>query len=316
MKNILIYRTGSLGDTIVSLASIQLIKNLNPDNKIFFFSIKNEAPNSVSPIESIKDLNIINEYIELNNITSLKSFFETLRILGKYKFEKIYYLNEDRPLRKKIRDFIFFRIFLNYKIIVLNLFTQNNNLYEGFYLINKIKKTSFNEFDNLNKIIRKKIKSKIGLYNYFNVKNYITISPGGRIPSKRWNINNWKIFINKIITQNKNVKIVILGTKSDMSQNSLISKLNKNNIINLTGKTSISDLKHILNFSNMHICHDDGTMHLAMLLNKKVISLFHNLNFKEKWFQGHNKNYIQLYSSRGINKVKINQVMSKFKEIK
>ena len=70
-----------------------------------------------------------------------------------------------------------------------------------------------------------------------------------------------------------------------MSQNSLISKLNKNNIINLTGKTSISDLKHILNFSNMHICHDDGTMHLAMLLNKKVISLFHNLNFKEKWFQ-------------------------------
>lgn len=316
MKNILIYRTGSLGDTIVSLASIQLIKNLNPDNKIFFFSIKNEDPNSVSPIEIIKDLNIINEYIELNNITSLKSFFETLRILGKYKFEKIYYLNEDRPLRKKIRDFIFFRVFLNYKIIGLNLFSQNNNLYEGFYLINKIKKTSFNEFDNLNKIIRKKIKSKIGLYNYFNVKNYITISPGGRIPSKRWNINNWKIFINKIITQNKNVKIVILGTKSDMNQNSLISKLNKNNIINLTGKTSISDLKHILNFSNMHICHDDGTMHLAMLLNKKVISLFHNLNFKEKWFQGHNKNYIQLYSSRGINKVKINQVMSKFKEIK
>ena len=69
-----IYRTGSLGDTIVSLASIQLIKNLNPDNKIFFFSIKNEDPNSVSPIEIIKDLNIINEFIELNNITSLKSF--------------------------------------------------------------------------------------------------------------------------------------------------------------------------------------------------------------------------------------------------
>ena len=101
-----------------------------------------------------------------------------------------------------------------------------------------------------------------------------------------------------------------------MNQNSLISKLNKNNIINLTGKTSISDLKHILNFSNIHICHDDGTMHLAMLLNKKVISLFHNLNFKEKWFQGHNKNFIQLYSPRGINNIKINQVMSKFKEIK
>ena len=62
---------------------------------------------SVSPIEIIKDLNIINEYIELNNITSLKSFFETLRILGKYKFEKIYYLNEDRTLRKKIRFYIF-----------------------------------------------------------------------------------------------------------------------------------------------------------------------------------------------------------------
>ena len=105
------------------------------------------------------------------------------------------------------------------------------------------------------------------------MKNYITISPGGRIPSKRWNIIIGKYLLIKLLHKIKNVKIVILGTKSDMSQNSLISKLNKNNIINLTGKTSISDLKHILNFSNMHICHDDGTMHLAMLL-KKVISLF------------------------------------------
>ena len=65
-----------------------------------------------------------------------------------------------------------------------------------------------------------------------------------------------------------------------------------------------------LNFTKLHICHDDGTMHIATLLNKKIITLFHNIDFKEKWFQGNNKNILQLYKKDGINSIKVENVIN------
>ena len=57
-------------------------------------------------------------------------------------------------------------------------------------------------------------------------------------------------------------------------------------------------------------------MHLSILLNKKVLSLFHNIDFKKKWFQGHNKKHLQLYSLHGIESIKVEKVMNNFSKLK
>lgn len=309
MKNILIYRSGSLGDTIVSLAAIKIIKNFNPKSKIYYLCIKNYDDSSVSPLEVLRSLKLIDKFIEIDNVKNLIEFIKAYKLLRQMKISKFYYLNEDRPIIKKIRDFIFFKVLLNCKIYGLSIF-NNNKFYEGYYLANKVSKTSKSEFLIINKLIRNKFKKNIKFDNSFRHKKYITLSPGGRILAKRWKIENWKILIKKIILKNKNIKILILGTKNDVIQNYLISRLYKNNVIDLTGKTTIKKLIYILNFTKLHICHDDGTMHLATLLNKKIITLFHNIDFKEKWFQGNNKNILQLYKKDGINSIKVENVIN------
>ena len=316
MKNILIYRTGSLGDTIVALPALQIIRNKNPNSKIYYLHIKNHDSSSVSPVKIFKNLQLIDRFIEINNINSLVGFYTSFKILKKIKIKKLYYLNEDRPINKKIRDFIFFKILLNCKILGLSIFRNNNCFYEGYYLANKIQKISFKNLLSINELLKKKFKASIKLDNFFKLRNYITISPGGRIPSKRWKIDNWKILIKKIISKNKNIKIIILGTKKDKYQNYEISKIFKKNVLNFTGKTTLDKLTYILNFTNLHICHDDGTMHLSILLNKKVLSIFHNIDFKKKWFQAHNKKQIQLYSLYGIESIKVEKVMHNFSKLK
>ena len=308
MKNILIYRTGSLGDTIVSLPAIQLIKKINPDSKIYYLYVKNHDKNSVSPSLILKDLNLIDEFFEIENITSLEKLFKSIKILKKYKINKLYYLNEDRQIIDKLRDYLFFKLLLKCNIFGINFFKNNKKFYEGYYLANKVKKISFRKLIKLIDILSKKIKLRIKYKNNLYLKNYITISPGGRIPSKRWHINNWRILIKKIICRNQNIKIIILGTKSDQYQNKMIGKFYKKNILDLTGKTTLKEIFLIINNTDLHVCHDDGTMHIAALLKKKVLCLFHNIDFKEKWFKGSDKNTQQLYSSRGINKIKIQNV--------
>ena len=316
MKNILIYRTGSLGDTIVSLPAIQLIKNINPNCKIFYLCVKNHDSDAVSPLKILKKINLVDNFLEIEKIDNFKSLFNSIEILKQNKINKFYYLNEDRPIFNKLRDYLYFKFLLNCNFHGLNIFKKNNKYYEGFYLANKVKKISFKELNKLNKILSIKIKKNIKRSKIFKYNNYITISPGGRIPEKRWNVNNWKILINKIISKNKNIKIVLLGTKKDKFQNIKISNQFKKNILNLTGKTSFASLMFIINSSKIHISHDDGTMHLAILLQKKVLSLFHNIDFKEKWFQGHNSNHIQLYGQNGVNSIKVQNVFSSFLKLK
>ena len=315
MKNILIYRTGSLGDTIVSLPAIQLIKNINPDCKIYYLCVKNLDSDAVSPLKILKKVKLVDHFLEIKKINNLKNLYKSIKILKQIKINKFYYLNEDRSKLNKLRDYLYFKFLLNCKIYGLNIFKKNNKYDEGFYLADKVMKISFKEFNKLNNNLSMKMRKNIGLSKFFKNSNYITISPGGRIMEKRWNITNWKILIKKIISKNNNIKIVLLGTKKDKFQNIKISNQFKKNILNFTGKTSFGSLISIINSSKLHICHDDGTMHLAILLQKKVLSIFHNIDFKEKWFQGHNSNHIQLYSPNGVNGIKVQSVFSSFLKI-
>ena len=57
-------------------------------------------------------------------------------------------------------------------------------------------------------------------------------------------------------------------------------------------------------------------MHLAILLKKKVLTLFHNIDFKNKWFQGNDAKHIQLYDSNGVNEIKVQNVFLNYLKLK
>ena len=108
-----------------------------------------------------------------------------------------------------------------------------------------------------------------------NKKDIICILPGGaRNPGirndnfRRWPIDRYKDLIKKLSHNNF---ILILGGKDDIS---LTKDIKGKNILNLTGRTSIDQTAALIKHSNMIICNDSGTMHLAGALNDRVISIF------------------------------------------
>ena len=69
----------------------------------------------------------------------------------------------------------------------------------------------------------------------------------------------------------------------------------------------------IISKSKFHISHDDGTMHVASIFNKKSIAMFSTLNVKYHWFPD-NKNLNIFYPIISIKETKPNWILKKFKE--
>lgn len=115
--------------------------------------------------------------------------------------------------------------------------------------------------------------------NQLNGKKTIVVSPGGgaswgiEAKIKRWPEEKFALLVNKIIEKYK-VTIIILG---DLKEKDLLSNLEtglKDKVINLTGKTTLTQSAAIIGRADLFIGNDGGLLHIASALKKKTISFF------------------------------------------
>jgi ADP-heptose:LPS heptosyltransferase len=299
MKKILCYKNSKLGDYLITLPSIRLIKK-NNDYKIYYLTVKNKFYKKLPG--TLEKTKVVDEFIYFNN-----NFLDKLKLiffLRKKKFNEFYYLQEKSNLFREIRDYFFFNLLKIKKIHGFFLkqddYLKNSETMQIAKRINNnITNKDIYKLGNVKKLHNKPI------YN----KNYITISIGGFSQQAIWNLNNWSILI-KLILNRFNYKIIIVGTKYDENKANLLSRLNKKKIINLCNKTNIKDLINIIKFSKYHISNDNGSMHMATLFKKKTICLFNNHDPIGKWYPA-NKNAIILRPKKGVNLINSYKVFNK-----
>ena len=78
----------------------------------------------------------------------------------------------------------------------------------------------------------------------------------------------------------------------------------------MCNKTNLKELFNIIQFSDVHITNDNGSMHLATLFKKRTICLFNNHDPIGKWNPS-NKNAIILRSKGGVNSINPYKVFGK-----
>ena len=204
-----------MGDFIVSLPAINIIKNINPNSKIYFasqISKKNAfvRPDTIPINKKIIDEFIFFEYGKIN-------FFKFCKTIKKKNFYKIYYLNSFSSKIKLLRDyFIFCLVGIKNKIGFKYQELNYEKFNETYYLCKRVKK-KLNDKDVLIEgyLIDKKKNNK---------KKYITVSFGGKHPLKKWKQKNWEKLIMFIASSIPKIKIVIVGSLNEYKFAEKLSK--------------------------------------------------------------------------------------------
>ena len=301
---ILCFRNSNLGDYLISIPSLKLIRKKYPNSKIYYLTSKSKNYRILPKI--INNTLLVDRFIYFN--PTIHNYLILLKKLKSYNFDIFYYLNEKTDIFREIRDFIFFKIVASKKIY--GFFSKKTNYTtnsETILLAKRVKKNiSKLQVVNLNQIKRRKKKSP---YKF----KYITISIGGFSQPEIWKLDNW-IYLIRLLLKNKKYKIIILGTKSDYKNSIILKSKNKKRIISLCGKTELDELFTLIQNSTVHITNDNGTMHVSTIFSKKTICLFNNHDPIGKWNPS-NKNAIIFRSKNGVNGIKPISVYKKLNSI-
>jgi len=283
--NILISGYTGMGNMILKTPMIKTISQLFKGAKVDLV-----AGNSFGPEAVLANSNYVNEvYLLKEGDTSynkniiknwqhnycLVSFDAApkflMQLLRKSKVKQVvrHYLPGNNPLSQLKRS-------VQTKVAWVPLKAGHHEIDLNFDLLDAIydkpfkrDKNTYVAFEENNSIIKK----------YEINPPYIIIQPGaanGMDATKVWASTNYVTLI-ELLLKNYGHQIVLVGDKGDYDNSVLpIVKHFDNDVrvINTAGATTINDLKNLLYFSKLIICHDSGIMHLGDALKKPLLALF------------------------------------------
>lgn len=114
--------------------------------------------------------------------------------------------------------------------------------------------------------------------------NYITIAPYSNWMERQYPFNNYIELIFQLLKVT-NINIILIGSNNDDEKkfNKKIEKqINNNRVINLTGKTNILQMNHIIKNSKLFIGNDSGPANISYIISPKSLVFFGSVYFENR----------------------------------
>ncbi len=286
-KRILILNYWHLGDFLMLLAAYKEIRKYFPEHKIYFLTNLDIA-GKTSYFDKIFDIDLQRMFFRKGSLPGNIIYrFKSFRKINLY-YDYIFNLGRGG------NDLTF---------LAANLKAKNKIGYDQTY-VSGIKKTLWKP---ISKIYTKRVKSgnmhvvwalkdyflqsipdyevqddkyylpKLDLpeeeYKSLKNKDYYVIALGSTNKLKNWNLSKFAEFAEKARTETD--AIVLAGAKDEISIGRAFEKeyKGKKNIINLIGKTNLTELVSIVGHARFFIGNDTGSSHLAVALSVPSICI-------------------------------------------
>lgn len=276
-KKILIIQTAFLGDVILTLPLVQVLKKRYPDSSIDFICIPATS-------DLVKNNPLINEIIiydkRNSGIHGLKELIKKLRD-KKYDF----LISPHRSFRSALISYLsksslsvsFDKSSLNFLYNVRVPYTtgvheiQRNLALLGPLGINEDKIIKPDLYTSVESVRR--VENMFHDYKIENSSKIISIAPGSVWFTKRYPEEKYVKLCN--LLEKTNFKIFLIGGESDTKLSHYILNNSRNrNLINVTGSLSITESIELIKRSQVLIANDSAPLHIANSVGTKVISIF------------------------------------------
>jgi ADP-heptose:LPS heptosyltransferase len=295
--NILIFRVGSIGDSIVSLPAFHAIKDAHKNNKIFLLCDDHEISSSkaVSSYKIFTHFNVIDGYFSYQNTLKYKNVYMLKKFIKINNIGHVYYLMPARTFLQKIRDFMIFKM-LGLKLYGLNLFNKDENIYlgngkfesEASRLLRKVSSSS------------KYQQTKLDIKRELNGVKEIAIAIGTKHKINEWGLNKWENLIIKLASL-KNIQINFIGGPNDYDHAEILGNKYAGKYKNYCGSLTIPQTIEIIGKSYLFIGHDSGPMHLASLTSTEIVAIFSDKNPPGVWYP--ENSIINIYRSSNLKEI-------------
>lgn len=278
-ERIIISRTDSIGDVVLTLPLAGLLKSRFPEMYIIFLA-KNYTRDVVELSAAVDEFV---SWDEINQSLSEIEKTEKLKNLHADAIIHVFPRQEIARLSKKagIKDRIgtsgrLYHYFTCNKIVALS--RRNSNLHEtqlNFQLLKPIFNDAlptlnsiFNFYHLDSSILKNKNFEELTDPGKFN----LILHPKSKGSAREWPLDKYSELI-EMLPKDK-YKIFITGTKEEGEILHDFLERNKNSVINLTGKFKLKDLISFISQADGLVAASTGPLHIAAMLNKLAIGIY------------------------------------------
>jgi len=338
LERILIYRIGSLGDTVIGLPAFRKVRDMYPDAKIVVLT---SAPVSskVAPLESIvENMGLVDGVIHYPLGTRSPGVLAGLRsTIREGRFDAVISLTGSRGMASSARDYLFFKSCGIRKVIGIPLLKRDlvcqpipgtdrfepecERLLRRISVLGPVDLTDARwrdlELQGAEIAHARRLVADAGI-----VGPFLAASLGTKVPAKDWGLENWRGLLAEVTSAYPDLALVLLGSGDEFGRSAELMAGWLGPKINLCGKTTPRVSAAILADAALFVGHDSGPMHLAAAAGTQCVAIFALRNPPGQWFPlgpGHSIFYPRLpfdrsrtddveYQQRAISTISISEV--------
>lgn len=319
-KRVLIYRLGSLGDTVVALPALHLTAKAFPNAERRMLT--SFPPNVKAPASSaiLKNTGLVHEYFRYAYGT--RSFLELLTLwwaLFRWRPEILVYMSGPRGIASARRDSFFFRMCGIWRQVGVPLTEdmqrQRSNFGQGFsspYIaglpleyecsrlvrnLSELGDISLEDTSSWDLHLTSAERTRADeVLASLGETPFIAACIGTKMQSKDWGEENWSTLTVEIAKRYPKHALVLCGApeEADTSENVKTAWVKSSGApaLNLCGLLTPRQSAAVFAKATLFVGHDSGPMHLAASVGTPCVAVFSSRNLPSVWFPFGNKHRI------------------------
>lgn len=295
-KRIVIYRLGSLGDTVVALPCFHRIAAAFPDYERIALTnipVSSKAPSLQSILQPGGLIHDALAYpVGLRRPGELFALARRLRTL---KAEALVYLGGGRGVAAAWRDVAFFRACGFGKIIGAPLSRD----------LDRVRVDPVTGKDEPEAARLARCLAALGPIDLeapagwdlrltpaehaaarealapLGGRAFVAVNTGGKVVEKDWGLDNWRALFERLVETP--CPVVFVGGAEDGERARQLGALRRGPVLDLCGKLAPRETAAVLGQARLFVGHDSGPLHLAWTAGTPCVSLFGSINRPDKW---------------------------------
>jgi heptosyltransferase-3 len=302
-KKVLIYRLGSLGDTVVALPAFHLIAQAFPDadrRLLTNFPVATKAPPAASILNGT---GLVHSYFRY--AVGTRSPRELLSLwwqLVRWRPQVLVYLAAGRGVAAARRDATFFRLCGIQRLIGIpdtedmqqHRWQQSAQAleFEASRLTRNIAELGEPQLDspaswNLHLTPAEHARADQALLPLAN-RPILAVSVGTKIQTKDWGRDNWRTLLTQLGLLYPNFALALCGSPDEAEASEFAAggwrDSSQSPVVNLCGHLTPRESAAAFSRARLFIGHDSGPMHLAAAVQTPCVAIFAARNKPRVWF--------------------------------
>ena len=333
-QRVVIYRLGSLGDTVVALPCFHKVAKVWPDAErivLTNFPVSSKA----APLEVIlREGGLIHAAIAYPVGTrSVAKLWRLATHLRSLHADVLVYLTPPRGFRNAFRDWLFFK-FCGFKDIVGVPLTDDLQKCRRVAAENSsVVQVEERECERLARCLRalgtvdlddpamwdlrltdRELRAGAAVLAPLNSTPYFAINMGGKAKEKDWGLSNWRALLMRLSGQYPDAGLLIVGAAEDSERAEHLAGTWAGPVIDACGRLSPRESAAAMRNAVAFIGHDSGPLHLAAVTGVRCVGLFGNLNRPNRWHpRGQHHRIIHRMS--GLDTITVSEVMDAVRDV-